>query len=47
VDYVASLWRLHGDEAEDGWVDATGCVRPIDRKIAVFIVLGPKGSLVF
>jgi hypothetical protein len=42
VDYVASLWRLHGDEAEDGWVDATGCVRPIYRKIAVFIVLGPR-----
>jgi hypothetical protein len=25
--HMASSWRSHGDEAEDGWVDAMGCIR--------------------
>jgi hypothetical protein len=36
-----------GVEAEDGWVDATGCVRPFYHKITNFYVLGPRGNLVF
>jgi hypothetical protein len=43
--YVTSLWRLRGDEAEDGWVDATGCIGLFYLNFVVFIVLGHKGSL--
>jgi hypothetical protein len=34
-------------EADDGWVDAMGCVGPFYPKIIVFYVLGPRGNLVF
>jgi hypothetical protein len=44
--HVASSWRSCGDEAEDGQVDATGCIRLFYPNIVVFIVLGHKGSLV-
>jgi hypothetical protein len=27
IVHMASLRRSRGDEAEDGWVDATGCIR--------------------
>jgi hypothetical protein len=44
--YVASSWRSRGDEAKDGWVDATGCIRLFYPNFTVFIVLGYKCSLV-
>jgi hypothetical protein len=43
---VASSWRSCGDEAEDRWVDATGCIRLFYPNFAIFFVLGHKGSLV-
>jgi hypothetical protein len=33
--HVASSWRLHRVEAEDGWVDVTGYVGPFYSKIVV------------
>jgi hypothetical protein len=44
---VASSWRSREDEAEDGRVDATGCIRLFYRYLAIFVVLGPRGILVF
>jgi hypothetical protein len=44
---VASSWRCREVEAEDGRVDATGCIDPFYPKIIVFIILGPKDVLVF
>jgi hypothetical protein len=43
---VASSWRSHGTEAEDRWVDVMGCIRLFYHNVVVFIVLGPRGSLV-
>jgi hypothetical protein len=34
--HVASSQRLYLVEAEDGWVDATGCVRPFYSNFVVF-----------
>jgi hypothetical protein len=45
--HMASWWRSHEDEAEDGWVDATGCIRLFYPNFAIFIVLDLKGNLVF
>jgi hypothetical protein len=44
--HVASSWRSHRVEAEDGWIDATGCIRLFYPNFVVFIVLGHKGGLV-
>jgi hypothetical protein len=44
--HVASLWRSRGDEADDGRVDATGCIELFFPNFAIFVVLGHKGSLV-
>jgi hypothetical protein len=44
--HVASSWKLCGDEAEDGRVDATGCIRLFYPNFAIFFVLGHKGILV-
>jgi hypothetical protein len=44
--HVASSQRSHRDEAEDGRVDATECIRLFYPNFVVFIVLGHKGSLV-
>jgi hypothetical protein len=44
--HVALSRRLCGDEAEDGWVDAMGCIELLYPNFAIFIVLGCKGSLV-
>jgi hypothetical protein len=33
-------------KAEDGWVDATGCIRLFYPNFAIFFVLDYKGSLV-
>jgi hypothetical protein len=46
VVHVASSWRSCGDEAEDGWVDATGCIGPFYPNFDIFFELGHKGSLV-
>jgi hypothetical protein len=44
--HVASSRRSHGDEAEDGWFNVTGCIGLFYPNFAIFIVLGHKGSLV-
>jgi hypothetical protein len=46
VVHVAWSRRLRQDEAEDGRVDATGCVGPFYPKIIIFYVLGPRGIVV-
>jgi hypothetical protein len=45
--HVASSRRSHGVEAEDGWVDATGCIEHFYPYFVIFTVLGPSGKLVF
>jgi hypothetical protein len=47
VVHVASLRMSHEDEVEDGWVDATGCIRLFYRYLAIFVVLRPRDILVF
>jgi hypothetical protein len=44
--HVASSQRSCGDKAEDGWVDATGCIGLFHPNFTIFIVLDLKGSLV-
>jgi hypothetical protein len=44
--YMTSSRRSCGDEAEDGRVDATCCIRLFYTNFAVFIILDHKGSLV-
>jgi hypothetical protein len=44
--HMASSRRSCGDEAEDGWVDVTGCIRLFYPNFVVFVVLDHKGSLV-
>jgi hypothetical protein len=44
--HVTLLWRSHGDEVEDAWVDATGCIGLFYPNFIVFVVLSHKGSLV-
>jgi hypothetical protein len=44
--HVVSSQRSRGDEVEDGWVNATGCIRLFYPNFVIFIVLGHKGSLV-
>jgi hypothetical protein len=44
--HVASSWRSREDEAEDGWIETTGCIRLFYPNFTVFIVLCHKGSLV-
>jgi hypothetical protein len=44
--HVASSRRSRGDEAEDGWVDAMGCIGLFYPNFVVFVVLGRKDSLV-
>jgi hypothetical protein len=45
--HVASLQRSCGVEAKDGWIDVMGCIRLFYPNFAIFIVLGPRGILVF
>jgi hypothetical protein len=45
--HVASSRRLHQVEAEDGQLDAMGCVRPCYPYFTVFILLDPRGIIVF
>jgi hypothetical protein len=44
--HMASSWRSRGDEAKDGRIDATGCIRLFYPNFAVFVVLGHKGNLI-
>jgi hypothetical protein len=44
--HVASSRRSHEDEAKDGWVDTTGCIRLFYSNFIVFVVLGHKDTLV-
>jgi hypothetical protein len=44
---VTSLRRSRGDEAEDGRIDAMGCIRLFYSNFVVLAVLGPRGILVF
>jgi hypothetical protein len=39
--------RLRRGQVEDGWVDVMGCVGPCYHYFAVFLVLGPRGIVVF
>jgi hypothetical protein len=45
--HVAPSRRLRRDEAEDGRVNAMGCVGPFYLTFVVFIVLVPMGIVVF
>jgi hypothetical protein len=45
--HVASSWRSRGDEAKGRWVDAIGRIGLFYPNFVVFIVLGPRGNLVF
>jgi hypothetical protein len=45
--HMSSSWRLHRAKAEDGWVDATGCIGLFYLNFAIFVVLGSRGILVF
>jgi hypothetical protein len=47
VVHMVSSQRLCEDEVEDGRVDAVGCVRPYYPYFAIFVILGPRGILVF
>jgi hypothetical protein len=47
VVHVATSQRSHEDEAEDGRVDVMGCIRFFYLNFVIFIVLGPRGILVF
>jgi hypothetical protein len=44
--HMASSRRSSGDKAEDGCVNAIGCIRFFYPNFTVFVVLGHKGSLV-
>jgi hypothetical protein len=47
VVHMASSWRLHRDEAEDGRVNVMRCIGLFYHKIIVFYVLGSRGNLIF
>jgi hypothetical protein len=47
VVHVVSSWMLHRDEAEDGRVDATDCVRSFYLKITIFYILDHMDNVVF
>jgi hypothetical protein len=44
--YTASSQRLRGNEAKDGWVNVTGCIRLFYPKFIIFFILDHKDSLV-
>jgi hypothetical protein len=45
--HVASSRRSRKDEVEDEWVDVMDCIRPFYPYFVIFIILGPRGILVF
>jgi hypothetical protein len=44
VVHMAASQRLRRVQAEDGRVDATGCIEPFYLRIAIFYVLGPRAQ---
>jgi hypothetical protein len=44
--HMASSWRLRGDKAKDGWVDAMGCIGLFYPNFVIFFILGHKCILV-
>jgi hypothetical protein len=47
VMHVASSQRLCWVQVEDGRVYAMGCVRPCYSCFVIFVLLGPRGIIVF
>jgi hypothetical protein len=47
VVHVVPSWRLCRRQVEDRCIDVTGCVKPYYPCFTVFLVLGPRGVLVF
>jgi hypothetical protein len=47
VVHMAPSWRSCGSEAKDRWVDVMGYIGPCYPYFGVFIVLDPRGTLVF
>jgi hypothetical protein len=45
--HVASSRMSRGSEAEDGLIDAMGCIRLLYPYFVIFVVLGLVGILVF
>jgi hypothetical protein len=46
VVHVAPSQKLCRRQAEDEWVDATGCVGPCYPCFTIFFLLGPRGVVV-
>jgi hypothetical protein len=46
MEHVTSSWSLCGVQAEDGRVNATGCIRLFYPNFVIFIILDPRGILV-
>jgi hypothetical protein len=44
--HVTSSQRSRGDEGEDGWVDATDCIRLFYPNFVILVILGHKSNLV-
>jgi hypothetical protein len=47
IVYVASSRMSREDQAEDGWIDVTDCIRLCYPYFSVFIVLGPRDIFIF
>jgi hypothetical protein len=47
VVHMAPPQMLRWSQVEDGRVDGMGCVRPCNPCFAVFVLLGPRGIVVF
>jgi hypothetical protein len=44
---LAPSRRLYRGQVEDEWVDATGCIGSCHPCFAIFLVIGPRGIVVF
>jgi hypothetical protein len=47
IVHLSSSWRSHEDKAEDKRVNTTGCITLFYPNFVVFVVLCPKGILIF
>jgi hypothetical protein len=47
VIHVAPSWRLRQSQVKDGWVDAMSCVGPCFPCFTVFILLRPRGIVLY
>jgi hypothetical protein len=45
--HLASSQMSYRDEAEDGRVDATGCIGPFYPYFIIFTILGSRDILIF